>query len=354
MAIDPDVQLLLDGINGRIDGLTRPTGVFYVDPGQSIQNALNAAKSADGGDVVLALGTHTINRPLEMLNQRVRLKGPGMTGCWIVAGPSWSGGQMIRNWPGSDLFPSSNSTNFYPQISGIILNLGGQDNLTGIGLVHPNERGLIEQISMDNPGVGCVGIDIGRAVNAMDGCTIRDIVLYGTGWEHELRAAHGTDLRVSGWTTAPSLHTGSPFELNNGISQASFTDMHVESWVDAADTALFRLTNSRGFVLRDSLVSMNVPYSRPIVRATNSNGSGYNVSNPVIADLLILGYDNLTATNLIEDESQGYDIRNLATADYTPTYIDRYDGFEFKWREPDWSGLADVANPRWVSFRGAG
>ena len=223
----------------------------------SISSALSAAAGAPYGAIVyFPPGVYLIDRPIEML-AGVYMRGEYYSTV-LKANSSFNnnrGRYMIRNWKDSD-FPSNpvsylsaplttSSPNYVPYIENFYLDLNDVLGVSGIGWVHMQEAGLIQNIVIRKPN-NSLGIYLTRnndTEGSINGGYINKITfyspgLYPSGFISHIKIAHedgvssvGSDIHIANLTTAPVKCKESVFHFQ-GLIDLTLDNIHCEAYVD--------------------------------------------------------------------------------------------------------------------------
>jgi hypothetical protein len=257
----------------------------------------------------------------------------------------WSGSEILRNWTDAD-WAAGNDGNrpnttanpqYYPQIEFLRFETNGNEDITCLSWVHMQESGYMQHLSFSSAASGTVAIGLwanSDVQGSHNGGELSHIVCYGSNWKRELHVqASGSDLHVSEWTAAPTLHSDSPFYLHTVID-ITMDNMHVEATLDGtapADAAIFEVTNCKGFSLRDSFYSWTVALPRPFVAARNTGGSGNGRTSPVLSSVKFHseGGTGTFSGNFLLDTMQSGLSRTIVLAD--PVHVNYYDGIGFSY-----------------------
>jgi hypothetical protein len=302
----------------------------------AIQSAIDTVPL--GTEIRFPVGTYLISRPIDITKQ-VRLVGENRRQSIIkCSATGWAGSQILRNWTDADWTAGNDgrrpnttaSKQYYPAIEFLSLNTNGQTNVTCIAWVHFNESGFLRDLQMSSSATGTIGIALyanaDSPVGRLDGAAIRDIVGYGSNWKHELLVDTGSDLHVTNWTTAPTVHSDSPFKFVNVID-STLSNFHIEATLDGSSpvgAAIFQIDDCLGWVLRDSFHSLHTDVARPFVKATNSFGGGYSITSPIVESVRFYLSGFTFTGNFIEDTTQA--TQTIALAE--PNHLHRYDGLD--------------------------
>lgn len=249
----------------------------------------------------------------------------------FIALPGFTGCQMLRNWQSTDPvnpageFYAPNTTawnssrgNNYVNLRNLTFNPGNNSNITCVGLVHIQERAVVEFLTVDSTGSSGSGF-CGLAVfsNSEDnGITIGRLVIrlltgYGQGWNHFIYAdgtngetATGVvidDLEIEQFTTpanAAGVSLDSPVYAR-AVNRLRLTGHQEQPPAAGADTAAIRLVNCNDVLVHDYFYSPgyagtgNEGAYRPFIRATQDTGGSDSLPasqvGPVLRNVTISG-----------------------------------------------------------------
>jgi hypothetical protein len=192
--------------------------------------------------------------------------------CRIITTDAFSDQSMFRQWDESwyaagetdknqrpaNLAPYSANIDRYLNFSFIefyITSAAGGE-VTCLDLVALQETSYFEGLVFN----GTSGIDKGWPIRirsgggsevSMNGCSVRNTVVYGNGWRGELTCSgSGSDLDVDTWVTANTQHKESPFQF--GTIDVSLRNMHCEAYAVGLPT--FKSTGTGGFSMPNAFV----------------------------------------------------------------------------------------------------
>lgn len=307
-------------------------GDGVVDDLAAINAAIAAASS--GGTVYFPAGNYLISAPLD-ITKRVNLVGEHEKDTAILAGASFDGYYLVRNWDDTMSatadFPTDCLTN-YIYIERLRLKSGANAGITLLGGYGVHETTRIRDLNLYTSAAGVRGI----AIKSTQGSDIRRINCYGDGTgtyaeEFYIDLDGGTDCCIDGWYTNGGVHTASVFYFTNG-QDVRISNIHIEGSPvqSGSDSAIIRCHGVRGFRMRDSYVTAKAS-TRPFFYATPL----INGESSCLRDIRIYDGDQLSG-NFIQDETlptaTAGELANgatLAAATYCPQYIYLYDGEQF-------------------------
>ncbi len=314
------------------------TGNGSTDDTAAIQAAMDGTPL--DAQLTFPVGVYKILAPINV-TRRIRIVGESTRGAVIKCGANWVGAQMFRNWTDTDWNAGNNgnrpdttvSPQYYPQLESMRFDTNGNAGVTCLAWVHMQETAFMRDLAFKNTAANGIAIALFSNFDPQgshNGGSIRGVTCYGTAWKHELLLnASGSDLRISDWTTAPTLHSDSPFNLK--CIDVTMDNIHCEAFLDdtAPATAAIFETKCLGFVLRDSFYSLHANMPRPFLTARNPNGAGFGYSCPVVKSVRFYneGGDFAWTGPLLVDSTQPNSTRTIAGIS-NPSHLYSYDGVQ--------------------------
>lgn len=240
---------------------------------------------------------------------------------------------------------ASDSLNVYPRIRDIELNLGKTSGVTALGLINFMQTAWVKRVlfGADSTATGCTPIRIG---DGTDAGLIEDCAVYASVdnvWAHDIYVdsmdgvsgspAGNSDLLIRNWNGGMRKTTGAPFYYAN-IAHVHMESCHTEATAPSGH-ANFELVNVNGFKASHLIIHPHSASDAPIIKATNTHGSGYEVNSPVLEDVNFLSTieTGMFTGDLIEDYSQSSNVQILSVVNCPASIIDRYDGHVFDFRQ---------------------